>query len=160
MKRGRGAGFTLLELLVVISIVGILVGLVASTYGSTSVAAGQGAQSVASLITQTRLEALRQNGYVGLFFDVTNQRARMFVDVNRNGTYDTGDTLLRDIVFGATGAIERAKLASITGATVVRFDPRGLYNPATAVTIVVASIRDTSVTKTVAVTAQGTGTVQ
>lgn len=120
-------GFSLLELLVVLSVLGILLVLGIPRLNPDHQAVNQAARGLAEQVVRTRLEAIRQNAFVGLFLDPAPPAGRyvIFIDVNTNGAMDAGETILQEVRFGQ-GDWSRIRLTAPASPTVLVFDPRGI----------------------------------
>lgn len=155
----RPSGFTLLELLIVIGILGILFAL-SSRLSRDPYAMNAATTRLSTQFSRARMEALRQNDYIGVQVDPTNKRFFIFKDTNRNLTYDAGE----DILGGTLTTLPSSDYPNIvfatgtSGASVV-FDPRGISRSTTAFSITLTNSAGNR-SKTVAVTAQGRANIQ
>lgn len=153
--RGRH-GFSLLELIVVLAVLGVVLSLSAGVLNPDRQAVNQAAQSLAAQVTRARLEAIRRNEFVGIQFNATGAgRYEIFVDSNRDGT---PDNVIQAVTFGQ-GDWARVRLAQISGGTSFVFDTRGV--PVNFVQIeVTLSNRQGTYTKTVQISPQGRAAIQ
>ncbi|AEG33635.1 hypothetical protein Ththe16_1230 [Thermus thermophilus SG0.5JP17-16] len=152
-------GFTLVELLILLTILGVLLTLGMGYLRSDRLAVNQAAQSLAAQITRARLEAIRRNAFVGLQFSTAGAGGyTLFVDANRNGSYDTGDTAIQSITFGQ-GDWGQVRLQSVSGASTLVFDPRGIAQALNATTVTLSN-RAGTYSKQVQISPQGRASVQ
>lgn len=130
----RQNGFSIIELLVVLALIGILAAIGMSQLNQGGIATSQAAQVVASAINQARFEAVRTNNTAG--FEVIAADAaqsgtiRICRDVDEAQALScaTG-TIVRTIVL-SEGDLGRARIAPPAPPTVF-FDRRGIVrNPA------------------------------
>lgn len=153
-------GLSLLELVVVLTVLGILLALGTGFLNSDRVAVNQAAQSLAAQVTRARLEAIRRNEFVGLAFRTAGAGGyTVFVDANRNGIQDPGEATLQTVTFGQ-GDWARVRLSGLqqsgtaTPGAVLTFDTRGVpQNPAQL--SVTLSNRGGTYSKTVEISPQG-----
>lgn len=133
----RNKGFTLLELMIVIALIGILAGVMTPSFlqwRDRSKVKGD-ASELRSVFEYAKLRAIKHNTNVVVTFpDATSFQA--FIDTNKNGAQDAGEDRLanRTLSPGVT----------ITGNTFVgndmAFNPRGMANgPASTGTVTMTS---------------------
>jgi type IV fimbrial biogenesis protein FimT len=157
-------GFSLLELVVVLAVLGVLLVLGTGFLNSDRTAVNQAAQSLAAQVTRARLEAIRRNEFVGLAFRTTGAGGyALFVDANRNGVLDTGETTLQTVAFGQ-GDWARVRLTglqqnntALSSATLV-FDTRGVPQSFANLTVTLGN-RGGTYAKTVQISEQGRATI-
>ncbi len=121
-------GFSLLELLLVLSILGIVLALGLPRLNPDAQAVNQAARGLAEQVVRARLEAIRQNAFVGLLLDPTRTPAGgyvVYVDEDADGTLDAGERVLQEVRFGQ-GDFGRVRLSAPSSPTVLLFDPRGI----------------------------------
>jgi len=157
MRKPRG--LTLIELVIILAILGILLALGTGYLRSDRIAVNQAAQSLAAQVTRARLEAIRRNEFVGIHFSTQGFGGYVvFVDANRDGTFNTGETVVQSVSFGQ-GDWARVRLTAVTGASTLVFDPRGIPTSFTASTVTLRNRAETY-TKTVQISGQGRASVQ
>jgi prepilin-type N-terminal cleavage/methylation domain-containing protein len=108
MRLGR-IGFTMIELLLVVVILGLLVGFVAPRIDVTKFKVESAMQAVGTTLLATERLAITEQHDVIVQFDTTNQRMRIHEDANNNGVIDPGEhvravPLGEAIVFGRGAA--------------------------------------------------------
>lgn len=139
----RHSGFTFLELIVAISIAAILAAISVPSF-FTSMRNNRGvtdANALLALLTLARSTALQTDSTVSLCIATTtggtptcatgtghtwNQGYILFIDPNNNGSYDTGDTLLRTEVPLSTGSTITYTTAATTPVTLSTLGFSGL----------------------------------
>ncbi|WP_105317391.1 GspH/FimT family pseudopilin [Thermus tenuipuniceus] len=152
-------GFSLVELILAITILGILLALGTSYLRSDRIAVNQAAQSLAAQVTRARLEAIRRNEFVGIQFSTQGFGGYVvFVDANRDGTFNSGETVVQNVPFGQ-GDWARVRFTAVTGASTLVFDTRGIPTSFTPSTITLHNRAETY-TKTVQISGQGRASVQ
>lgn len=156
--RRLSSGFTLLEIIVILAILGVLMSIAGTTIRSDRIAVRQTAQAISMQIARTRLEALKQNDFIGLHIDITGNRYVIFKDKVRDGLYTTGDEQISATTLGGHES-RQAKLGASTTLTNLVFDPRGILYNATDGAIAVQNTAG-NYTATVSVNAQGRSVVQ
>lgn len=152
-------GFTLLELLVVLGLLGVLLALGLPLLSPNRLALDSAARSLAAQVTRARLEAIRQNAFAGLHvFTNGDGGYAVFVDRNGNRAYDPGEEV-QEVRFGE-GSWARVRLdqgQSRLGNLPLLFDPRGV--PAKPITATIA-LASGSATRKVIVSQQGRARVE
>jgi type IV fimbrial biogenesis protein FimT len=132
---------SVIELIIVITILGILIALGGGWFSSDRMRVNQAAQILSADVTRARLEALRRNVPVGIRFDFRPgaNRYEIVADTNQNGL-DSSDPVISRTQFGAgewgrvQGSLRQctaADAAAASSAEVV-FDARGVYQLATS----------------------------
>lgn len=153
-------GLSLIELVIVIAVLGILLALGIVYLPSDRLAVNQAARSLAAQVTRARLEAIRRNEFVGLQLQTGGTGGVVLsVDANRNSSYDLGEPIFHSMNFG-TGDWGRVRLQSVSGASALVFDTRGIPRDGTQVTTVTLVNRAGSYTKKVVISPQGRAQVQ
>lgn len=133
MKRPRG--MSVIELIIVVTILGILIALGGGWFSSDRARVNQAAQSLSADVTRARLEALRRNVPVGIRFDFSSgaNRYQIVADSDQNGTrkitqFGAGEHAR---IVGRLRQCTAADAAPSASAGVV-FDARGVYQLATS----------------------------
>ncbi|GAA6732956.1 GspH/FimT family protein [Thermus oshimai] len=133
-------GFSLLELLLVLSILGIVLALGLPRLNPDAQAVNQAARGLAEQVVRARLEAIRQNAPAGLaVFTEGAGGYAVFLDQNENRAYDPGEEI-QAVRFGE-GPWARVRLleeASALGNLPLLFDARGVPAKPIAATIALA----------------------
>lgn len=119
-------GFSLIELLIVLGVIGILAGIGMGYLRSDRVAVDQTARVLAAQVSYARLQAIKANTFAGLSITTGgNGGYLIWVDANANRQYDAGtDTVVDRYTFGS-GDLARVRLVSNTLTSFV-FDSRGI----------------------------------
>ncbi len=119
----RAYGFGLLELLVVLAVLGVALALLPPRLNPDGQALAQAGRALVSEVNRARLEALKQNRFVGLHFDPQGAgRNLVFVDEDDSRSFTPGDRVLGEKRFGEE-PFGRVRLT--TGGSLL-FDPRGI----------------------------------
>jgi prepilin-type N-terminal cleavage/methylation domain-containing protein len=122
-KLYRHQGFTLLELLVSLSVLGIMMSLGAMNMRNDRTAVIMAAQSISTEIVRTRFEAIRQNTWVG--YALTATGTTIFIDEDRNLAFNDKDTVINKATFKSSEHLKGVRVQSGANGVIV-FDPRGL----------------------------------
>ena len=108
-KTMSSGGFTLIEAVLVLSLIGVMMSIAMPRIDSTRFQVDGGVREVAAIVTAYRGQAItRQHDFV-LTFDVQQDRLYVLYDANNNGTTDTGEQrvtvlLAEEVAFGLGGA--------------------------------------------------------
>lgn len=134
-------GLSLLEVLLALGLVAVLLALSLPLLSPNRLALEQAAQTLAAQVTRARLEAIRQNAFVGLHvFTEGPGGYAVFRDANGNRRYDPGEEI-QAVRFGQ-GEWARVRLdpsKSRLGNLPLLFDPRGVpARPITATLVLKA----------------------
>ena len=159
------SGFTFIELLIVIAILGILLAVGLGWFTPNRIAVTQAAQVLVSQFNRVRFEAIRNNSYAGLQVDPTANSNKgsytLWIDKNGTAAYDTtptpADQVLQTITFGGKD-FERVKRLAATTPDVnlsnFIFDSRGIPHAQSA-GVVIISTPDGTFSQKVCVNSQG-----
>lgn len=166
----RGAGFTLVELMIVVAIMGILAGIAYPLMLSwlPNMRVRGAARDVYSVMQRAKAEAIERGGNVAIVFNTAANTYTMFVDANSNRLLDAGELPLlssgpmpNGVAFdnraapplpaievkGADDIVDGVSFAS----NAVAFTPRGLpVGTGTVALFVAATGRQRTVTVTIA----------
>ncbi len=124
--RRRSTGFTLIELIIVVAVVGILTAVGAVALGAGRFAVNQGAQVVSGAVTKARFEAIRQNRTAQIVFDTTgNGSYSIAVDEDDDGTFATTE-VTESQTFGTDNLAKVSLSATTLNNGRIRFDRRGI----------------------------------
>ncbi len=150
-----------MELLVALSVLGVLLALGVPRLNPDRQAVSQAARGLAQQVTRARLEAIRQNEFVGLhaFTDGAGGYA-VFVDRDGDRGYDPGEEV--HLVRFGQGEWARVRLdagQSTLGNLPLLFDPRGLPAKPIAATLVLTD-RSGQVQRRVVISQQGRARVE
>jgi prepilin-type N-terminal cleavage/methylation domain-containing protein len=91
MPKSVRAGFTLIEMLIVVSVMGILAGLALPKFRSAGFDADAGMRTVQSALQQAQRAAILRQTDVMISFDTAGRRVRIVYDVNNNHQLDAGE---------------------------------------------------------------------
>ena len=153
-------GLSLIELVVVLAVLGVFLALGVPRLNPDPQAVNQAARGLGEQVVRARLEAIRQNSFVGLLLDPGGAgRYLVFVDENANGTLDTGERVIQEVRFGQ-GEWARVRLdreRSTLGNLPLLFDPRGLPAKPITATLVLTS---GGATRKVVISQQGRARVE
>lgn len=156
----RTSGFTLIELIIVVAVVGILSAVAAVALGAGRFAVNQGAQVVAGAVTKARFEAIRTNRTARIVFDTTgNGSYSIAVDENDDGTFASTE-VTESTAFGADNLAKvRLSATTLTGG-LIRFDRRGIpMDPVSGKTVTVSQTSG-GYNRTVDISATGRASIQ
>jgi type IV fimbrial biogenesis protein FimT len=143
-------GFTLLEVIIVVTILGVLLTIGITQLPRDRFAVNQAAEGLARDVQLTRFEAIRRNEFVVLRFDVA---ANGYQLIER----DSG-TVIKRVTFG-DAATPQVRLASVTPSGDVLFDPRGITRSNQEVQVLFSS-RTSDFTRAVLISQQGRAVIQ
>lgn len=165
MNASSTAGFSFIELLVVVAVIGVLFSIAAIQANPAAVATSQAAQAVSAAASQARFEAVRTNNTAGLVVSQGDGRSSgtvaMCSNVDESSfplACDAGSTTT--IVDLSVGDLRRAVIASPEEVTVF-FDRRGIVrNPASDDHVITITDRSGGNSRTVTINPTGRTEVQ
>jgi type IV fimbrial biogenesis protein FimT len=158
MDRSQQA-FTLIEVLVALTILGVILGMATLSLRPDRTAVNQAARGLAANVTRARLEAIKFNAYAGVSVDALQKSYMVWVDTDGNGVFTAGiDRVLQQVRLGQ-GELARVTLGSGTTLTGIVFDSRGIPQNQGGGSVVFTDLGN-SYSKTVVVNAQGRAKVQ
>jgi prepilin-type N-terminal cleavage/methylation domain-containing protein len=153
MKKTKSGGFTLLELMLVISISAILIALSIPVVGrfQRSIQLNGNTDQMASMMRRARQAAVMKNVDVVFQFNMTNNTFSYFEDDDGDGVHDNGEYKSETIVLSTGVVIDSHTLST----NKVTFGPKG--NTMESGTIVLANLAQQKHTISIF---GGTGNVQ
>lgn len=111
-SRTAQRGFSLVEALTVVVIVGVMAGIAIPRTGMSTYKANSGAQVIASTLTYAQRQAISRQADTRVAFDVANNQLRIHEDANNDNVIDLAErvsttTLPEDVTFGRGTAAVR-----------------------------------------------------
>lgn len=111
-RNTRHLGFSLVEILIVIVIIGMMAAIALPKSGIASYRANSGAQAVAATLSYAQRQAISRQADTRVAFDVPNSRMRVHEDRNNDNVIDVGErvtytNLPEGITFGRGSAPAR-----------------------------------------------------
>lgn len=116
-----GSGFTLIELIVVVAMVGIFLSLGVFVMPWSHFAVNQAAEGLARDVQLARLEAIRINEFVGISIDPGTDTYTLFIDLDRNGDFDDSEQIIKSGRVGNEGV----DITGVSNSPIV-YDTRGM----------------------------------
>jgi prepilin-type N-terminal cleavage/methylation domain-containing protein len=115
-------GFTLVEMLMVIVIIGMLAGIAVPKMGMSTFRSNSGARSLASTLAWAQRQAISQQADVRVAFDLANNRIRVHEDRDNDNVVDVGErvtftNLEEGLAFGRGSAANRPMGGAIVNFT-------------------------------------------
>ena len=109
----RARGFTLIESIMVITIIGLVAGIAIPRSGYSTYLANSGARVLATTLAYAQREAISQQSDIRVAFDVANNQIRVHEDRNNDNVIDINErvgftSLPEGVVFGRGVAAPRA----------------------------------------------------
>lgn len=93
MQKSVRAGFTLIEMLIVVTIIGILAALALPKLRAATYDADAGMRTIQSALQQAQRNAIVRQTDVMVSFDTAQARVRIVYDANNNHQYDAGEEM-------------------------------------------------------------------
>lgn len=90
IRRDR-RGFSMVETLMVVVIIGLMAGIALPKFGVSSFQANGGARSLASTLSYAQRQAISQQADIRVAFDVANNRIRVHEDRDNDNVVDAGE---------------------------------------------------------------------
>lgn len=152
-------GFTLIELIIVVAIVGVLVGLGVSRINPNATATRQVAQAVAATVNKARFEAIRSNQTAGLNIvaGAGGQSGSLTIcrNVDETVAFSCSTGEVAETLNFSDGDLGRAVISSPSALTVF-FDRRGIVrNPSSSGHVITITDRSGANVRTVTILATG-----
>jgi prepilin-type N-terminal cleavage/methylation domain-containing protein len=110
-RTGR-AGFTLIETVMVVTIIGIVAGMAIPRAGYSTYLANSGARVLSTTLSYAQRQAISQQADIRVAFDVANNQIRVHEDRNNDNVIDLGErvgftSLPEGVAFGRGAAAAR-----------------------------------------------------
>jgi prepilin-type N-terminal cleavage/methylation domain-containing protein len=110
-RTGR-AGFTLIEAVMVVTIIGIVAGMAIPKAGYSTYLANSGARVLSTTLSYAQRQAISQQADIRVAFDVANNQIRVHEDRNNDNVIDQGErvgftSLPEGVAFGRGAAAAR-----------------------------------------------------
>jgi type IV fimbrial biogenesis protein FimT len=152
----RQQGFSILELLIAMTVLGILVAMGASTMPRDRFAVNQAAEGLARDVQFARFQAINRNTFIGISVPQESSAYQIFT-TDRTGAYSTGN-VIKSVQMGSSDR-PQAAIGTVSPNNIILFDPRGISLTGDSKTIVIKSTAS-PFTRTISINAQGKATIQ
>jgi prepilin-type N-terminal cleavage/methylation domain-containing protein len=111
-SRTDRAGFTLIEAVMVVTIIGIVAGMAIPKAGYSTYLANSGARVLSTTLSYAQRQAISQQADIRVAFDVANNQIRVHEDRNNDNVIDQGErvgftSLPEGVAFGRGAAAAR-----------------------------------------------------
>jgi prepilin-type N-terminal cleavage/methylation domain-containing protein len=111
-SRARRSGFTLIEAVMVVTIIGIVAGMAIPKAGYATYLANSGARVLSTTLAYAQRQAVSQQSDIRVAFDVANNQIRVHEDRNNDNVIDQGErvgftSLPEGVAFGRGAAAAR-----------------------------------------------------
>jgi prepilin-type N-terminal cleavage/methylation domain-containing protein len=111
-SRSGRAGFTLIEAVMVVTIIGIVAGMAIPKAGYATYLASSGARTLATTLAYAQRQAISQQSDIRVAFDVASNQIRIHEDRNNDNVIDQGErvgftSLPEGVTFGRGAAAAR-----------------------------------------------------
>lgn len=154
-------GFSVIELIIVVAILGILFTITAGLLRSDRTSVTQAAQGLSAQISRARLEAIRRNTFAGICFSQTGSGSYSLRTADSAADVCPDGTLIQTVTLG-TGDWAAVRFGTPTlpdGFDGVVFNSRGMVSGTVSGTLVIQNTAQ-NFSKNVSINAQGRASIQ
>lgn len=121
------SGFTLIEAIMVLTIIGIVAGIAVPRSGYSTYLANSGARVLATTLSYAQRQAVSQQADIRVAFDVANNQIRVHEDRNNDNVIDLNErvgftSLPEGLTFGRSTAVPRSLGAEVVSFTRTQSD--------------------------------------